>query len=151
MRHDRSRDRRYRNRMGKGVEEDDEEEPEVYSIHSSDEDEERSLSDTSTAKAPTNAPAKAKASAKASKAEAPVVPERTIIERTRIQCMKKMYDDATSPNTKKHCKKLFEGIVANHPVITTAVRDLGSMDILSQDIVERTKMFIPPTPSNKQD
>lgn len=73
-------------------------------------------------------------------------PVRSITERTRLKCMSKLYDQNTTPNTRKHCKKLFEGIVGNNTVVTTAIQDLGSMGVLSQDIVERTKLFIPNTP-----
>ena len=76
------------------------------------------------------------------KAAAPSAPvERNITERIRLQCMSKLYDQNSTPNTKRHCKKLFEGIVNKDAVVTTAINDLGNMGILSQEIVQRTKLF----------
>jgi hypothetical protein len=71
--------------------------------------------------------------------------------RTRLQCMNKLFDPTTTPNTKKHCRKLFEGIVANNAVVTAAINDLGELGVMSQDIVERTKLFLPPTPQNAKE
>jgi hypothetical protein len=135
LRQDRSRNRRRANRLSTaGLE--------VQELLSSDEE----YSDSSVTIVPP--PSKAATTKTASK---PPTPVKTITDRTRIQCMKKLYDEDSTPGTKKHCRRLFEGIVAKNLVVTTAINDLGSMGVMSQDIVERTKMFLPATPLNTEE
>jgi hypothetical protein len=93
----------------------------------------------------------ARPKAASGKENKPASAPKSMTNRTRLQCMNKIFDPNTTPNTKKHCRKLFEGIVANNAVVTAAINDLGELGVLSQDIVERTKLFLPPTPLNAEE
>jgi ABC-type Zn2+ transport system substrate-binding protein/surface adhesin len=47
----------------------------------------------------------------------------------------------------KHCKRLYQGIIAKDPVVITAINDLGFMGVSSQEGVEQTKLFVDSTAS----
>lgn len=98
------------------------------------------------ASAPAAAAAAAASTPAAARAPAPV----TITDRTRIKCMSKLYSSDTTPSTLKYCKRLYHGIVTNDPVITTAINDLGAMGVSSQEVVERTKLFVDSTPPSSK-
>lgn len=157
LRQDRSRSRRYRNRMdqGRGLES-------AIDL-SSDEDDSSAASSADMAavkpsssknkvssKKNKNASAPAATASASTPAAAPAPAPVTITDRTRLKCMSKLYSKDTTPSSKKHCKRLYQGIIAKDPVVTTAINDLGFMGVSSQEVVERTKLFVDSTPPSSK-